>query len=102
MCSYCPAEDGFGWCRWKSVSTLHQGRPLTFRWMEHREISNAVLSILRCIPLKGYISAFQSVGVLDLNQFEIQHFALEEANDAIAEAARRAGGFTSIIVQPQK
>lgn len=43
-----------------------------------------------------------SAGTLDLNQFEIHHFSLEEANDAIAAAAHRAGGFTSIIVQPQK
>lgn len=41
-----------------------------------------------------------AAGTLDLSHFEAQHYSLEQANEAIAAAADRAGGFTSIIVKP--
>lgn len=41
-----------------------------------------------------------AAGTLDLSHFEAQHYSLEQANEAIAAAADRAGGFTSIILKP--
>jgi alcohol dehydrogenase len=43
-----------------------------------------------------------AAGTLDLSHFESQHFTLDEANEAITAAAGRDGGFTSIIVTPNK
>ena len=47
------------------------------------------------------MSRMAAAGTLDLSHFDVQHFSLQEANEAIAAAEDRAGGFTSIIVKPQ-
>lgn len=41
-----------------------------------------------------------AAGTLDLSHFEVLPFRLDEANEALAAAEQRAGGFTSIIVHP--
>ncbi|MFD9210888.1 alcohol dehydrogenase catalytic domain-containing protein [Streptomyces sioyaensis] len=41
-----------------------------------------------------------AAGTLDLSHFESRTFPLEQANEALAAAADRDGGFTSIIVTP--
>jgi alcohol dehydrogenase len=41
-----------------------------------------------------------SAGTLDLSHFEANHFGLKDTTKALAAASERAGGFTSIIVQP--
>jgi alcohol dehydrogenase len=42
------------------------------------------------------------MGVVDLNRFETRAFPLERVNDALAEVAKRPGGFVNIVVHPDR
>jgi alcohol dehydrogenase len=46
------------------------------------------------------LARMAAAGTLNLHHLEAKHFSLDEANEAIAAASDRAGGFTSIIVKP--
>jgi alcohol dehydrogenase len=42
------------------------------------------------------------VGVLDLTKLETRAYPLAEVNDALAEVAKRPGGFVNIVVNPNR
>lgn len=46
------------------------------------------------------MAAMAAAGTLDLSVFEHQRFALDQVNEALALAEKRAGGFVNVVVTP--
>lgn len=46
------------------------------------------------------MAAMAEAGTLDLSVFEHRRFALDQVNEALALAERRAGGFVNVVVMP--
>ena len=48
----------------------------------------------------GSMVAMVRAGLLDLGQFEVRTFALDDANDAVKYAAAHGGPFKLTVLQP--
>jgi len=70
----------YPWIMRNCISVLGQ-------WMYPREAAGRVASMIRS-------------GLLDLGNFEVTTFGLEDANEAVAYAAANAGPFRMTVIQP--
>lgn len=57
------------------------------QWMYPREASSRLIKLVRS-------------GLLDLSQFEVTDFALDDANEAVAYAAANGGPFKAVVLRP--
>lgn len=83
-----------------SVGAMAEDLPLPMYRLMTQQIS--ILTSLWFSVAEGEdLMRMAAAGILDLRHFDVLHFPLDQANDALAAAEQRTGGFTSIIVDPR-
>jgi alcohol dehydrogenase len=66
---------------------MRNGVTIRGQWMYPRAATSRLVSLIRA-------------GLLDLGQFDVTRFGLDDANDAVAHAAANGGPFRMTVIQP--
>jgi alcohol dehydrogenase len=82
-----------------SIGAMPENLPIPMYRLMTMQIS-LLTSLWFTVAEGEELARMAAAGTLNLHHLEAKHFSLDEANEAIAAASDRAGGFTSIIVKP--
>jgi len=76
------------------------GLDLPYPWIMRNCIT--IHGVWMCPPdAAGRLIRLVRAGLIDLDQFEVTTFALDDVNEAVAHAAANSGPFRMTVIQPQ-